>query len=42
MCYWPLSQIWKIKKIAKYINLGLKIMEKQVPLSDVKRWGRVS
>ena len=32
MCHWPLSQIWKIKKIAKYIKLGLKIMEKQALL----------
>ena len=23
MCHWPLSHIWKIKKIAKYIKLGL-------------------
>ena len=36
MCHWPLSQIWKIKKIAKYIKLGLKIMEKQELLSAVK------
>ena len=41
MCHLPLSQIWKIKKIAKYIKLGLKIMEKQSLLSAVKRWGRV-
>ena len=34
--------MWKIKKIAKYIKLGLKIMEKQELLSAVKRWGRVS
>ena len=27
MCHWPLSQIQKIRKIAKYIKLGLKIME---------------
>ena len=28
------------KNIYKYINLGLKIMEKQALLSAVKRWGR--
>ena len=42
MCHWPLSQIWKIKKTAMYIKLGLKIMEKQALLSAVKRWVRVS
>ena len=42
MHHWPLSQIWKIKQIAEYIKLGLKIMEKQALLSAVKRWGLVS
>ena len=42
MCHWPLSQIWKITKIAEHIKSGLKIMEKQALLSAVKRWGRVS
>ena len=41
LCHWPLSQIWKIETIAKYIKLGLKIMEKHPLLSAVKCWGRV-